>query len=448
MQVDFKALTASSKEISLTIEAEKVSKAWDKYLKKAVKYVDVPGFRRGKAPLSIVERKFGERMKEGFEQEQFEAYFEEAVKEQNIEFLGYPIVKDIKWENGQDMVLTVEIEHEPIIEFKQLENLEVTHSPLVLEEETEKYLEKLVQDSGRLMEAEVVGEEDTVDIELSVQVDGQTHTKEIKDLDESSGTLFPDFHLLKGLKIGDVVQSELKGKDLYGAHLDLGIPLEDEKTYSVSYMINAVRRMEYPNLDDDFARDLEFESISEMRTKVAEEMRLKNEHMNIEIDHGAIVSTLFVDNKFELPVRAIKLLVEQNMESYPKDYKEYMEYYLTMQLTQQFITIYILQNLRRLMPMEITPEMLDEYYTHNAILEELTLEAYKNKHKDEIKEEEDKEMAHSYFILKKLAKTATFSLPKPAEEKPLETVSEEEVPTEAETSEPAQKAQAEKGSEN
>lgn len=81
MQVEFNAINAVTKEINITIPADDAVKAWEKYLRKAAKQVDVPGFRKGKAPLSLIERTHGALLKDHFIKDSVNDYFEAAAKE-------------------------------------------------------------------------------------------------------------------------------------------------------------------------------------------------------------------------------------------------------------------------------------------------------------------------------------------------------------------------------
>lgn len=110
MQTEFKQIDATTKEIILTVEPERVDAAYQKYLQKAAKQLEVPGFRKGKAPLNMVTRLYSEKIQEHFEQDFVDEAFTEAAKEHDIHFLLYPEVKDLDWQPGSEMKITFEIE--------------------------------------------------------------------------------------------------------------------------------------------------------------------------------------------------------------------------------------------------------------------------------------------------------------------------------------------------
>ena len=436
MQVDFNAINAVTKEINITIPAEDAEKAWTKYLRKAAKQVDVPGFRKGKAPLSLIERMYSDSLKDYFFKDSVSDFFDQATQEHQINYLLFPDVKDVQWEKGSEMTIKVEIEHEPELEFKQLDNLDVPHNPITLESEVDKYLEELRQQGGRVIDVEEAIENDHLEVELSIQVGDEKITA---NANMFAGSNPPRRALpeLIGKKTGDVVEAKMDGSSIKLIAQDAKIDLDNDEQYALSIMVNSVSRVQYPELDDDFARDMEFEDMAAMRTKISEDMRLANEHKNIDIKNYAIVGKLYVDNKFDLPNKTIEYLATQEAEKHPmKEYHQFLQYQYRMQISQEMVTMYILNSLRKQVEIEITSEMTEEYIEHEAILADMTVAAYKEKNKEELASDGYKLGVQNYFILRKLAETANYFIPEPEEteaqipETETEAVEETEAPTE------------------
>jgi len=436
VQVDFNAINAVTKEINITIPAEDAEKAWTKYLRKAAKQVDVPGFRKGKAPLSLIERMYSDSLKDYFFKDSVSDFFDQATQEHQINYLLFPDVKDVQWEKGSEMTIKVEIEHEPELEFKQLDNLDVPHNPITLESEVDKYLEELRQQGGRVIDVEEAIENDHLEVELSIQVGDEKITA---NANMFAGSNPPRRALpeLIGKKTGDVVEAKMDGSSIKLIAQDAKIDLDNDEQYALSIMVNSVSRVQYPELDDDFARDMEFEDMAAMRTKISEDMRLANEHKNIDIKNYAIVGKLYVDNKFDLPNKTIEYLATQEAEKHPmKEYHQFLQYQYRMQISQEMVTMYILNSLRKQVEIEITSEMTEEYIEHEAILADMTVAAYKEKNKEELASDGYKLGVQNYFILRKLAETANYFIPEPEEteaqipETETEAVEETEAPTE------------------
>jgi trigger factor len=430
VQVDLKPINAVTKEITLTVPSDDVDKLWNKFIRKAAKQVDVPGFRKGKAPISLIERTYGDYLKEQFLKDSIADIFDEAAREHEINYLLYPDVKEVNWDKGSDMILKIEIEHEPELEFTQLDNLDVPYNPVTLESEVDKYLEELRQQSGRVVDVEKAIENDHLEVELSFAVNDETITKKA-NLFAGTNPERRALPELIGKKTGDVVEVTMQGANIKLVCQDAQVSLGNDDEYPVSIMVNSVTRVQYPELDDDFARDMDFDDMAAMRSKISEDMRLANEHKNLDIMNFAIVAKLFVDNKFELPMKTIDHIATQEAEKHPmKEYHQFLQYQYRMQVSQEMVTIYVLNTLRKQIQIEITDEMTEEYIEHEAILADNTVAAYKEKHKDEIASDAYKIGVINYFILRKLAETANFFVPEPEETPEIPEAEAEEVPTE------------------
>ncbi|MDD2228569.1 MAG: trigger factor [Candidatus Cloacimonetes bacterium] len=416
MQVEFNQVNAVTKEINISVPADKASKAYEKYLRKASRDIAVPGFRKGKAPLAMVERMHTDTLRDYFLKDYVDEIFEEVAHEHEIHFLLFPEVKDITWEKGEDMNIKVEVEHEPNVEFKQLEGLNIPHKPQVLEEEVQKYLESLVQDNGHIIDVETAILDDQVMVDISFKHGSESFTK--------TGSLFAgesmhnrSLETLVGCKTGDVIEAQLPGKTIMLVTMDASLHLEKEFSYQCSLMVNSISRMEYPAIDDEFAKDMEFDTLEQMKAKVSEDMSLKNEHININIDNYSVIAKLFVDNNFDLPHKTIEYLAEQEAEKIDNpDYKKFYVYQYRMQIAQEMVSMYIMNNLRKAVPLEVSEEMTAEYIIHEAILEDKSAEAYKEANKADLDTEEFKMAVQNYFILRQIAASSEFVIAEPEQE--------------------------------
>ncbi|PKN72013.1 MAG: hypothetical protein CVU50_08995 [Candidatus Cloacimonetes bacterium HGW-Cloacimonetes-3] len=420
MQVEFNQVNAVTKEINISVPADQAGKAFEKYLRKASRDIAVPGFRKGKAPLAMVERMHADTIKDYFLKDYVDEVFDEVAQENDIHFLLFPEVKDLSWEKGEEMKIKIEVEHEPTLEFKQLEGLSIPHKPQLLDEEITKYLQDLIQENGHIIDVETAIADDQVLVDITFKHGSESYTK--------TGTLFAGTGMhnrsleeLVGCKTGDVVEAKLAGKTIMLVTMDASTYLEKEFLYPCSIMVSSVSRMEYPALDDEFAKDMEFDSLEQMKAKIAEDMSLKNEHVNINIDNYSVITKLYVDNNFDLPHKTIEYLAEQEAGKIDNpEYKKFYVYQYRMQIAQEMVSMYIMNNLRKAIPMEVTDEMVEEYIIHEAILEDKSAEAYKEAYKDDLNSDNYKSAVQNYFILRQIATSSDFVIVEPE--------SEEEIP--------------------
>ena len=423
MQVEITPINASSKTIMMTVEPERVDKFYQKYLLKAAKDVVIPGFRKGKAPIAMVERMYADRIEDYFMKDVVDDVFDEAAREHDIHYLLYPEVKDIKWEKGTEMVITIEIETEPVLEFKQIEGLTVPHQPILLEDEINRYLEELQKENSTMVDAPKAANEDEVECEITFELNGNKIVETV--------TLEAGEQYLRGVPelldkaVGDVVETNLNGKILRFALKDLRDEIDMEQDYAVSLMINSILHKVVPALDDEFAKDMDFDSLDAMKAKIADDMRLKNEHQNLNINNSAYISKLYVDNNFPLPMKTLEHIAQQQIEGLedPK-WKDYYLYQMRMQIAQEMIHLYIINNLKRLMPVELSEADTENYIIHQAILEGITAEAFKEANKKELEGPEFVETVKNYTLLCRLSATCEYFIPEPEAQAAEETEAE------------------------
>lgn len=432
MQTEFKQIDPTTKEVVLTVEAEKVDAAYQKYLLKAAKSLEVPGFRKGKAPLNMVTRLHGDRIKDYFEKDYVDEAFGEAVREHEIHFLLYPEVKALEWQQGSEMKITLEIEHEPPVEFRQLDHLQVPFQPLVLEEEVEKFIQKLSTEHATIQDVDLATAEDMVKGHLSFELDGTPQTVETavyaddKELEGFPGKLV-------GVRTGDRLEAELDGKNLdWILPPEHGLDVDKEEKYACGFEVSAITRNVTPAIDDEFAKDMDFADLAEMRAKIAEDMKSRVEHSNIDGENSAILGKLYNDNQFPLPKKTLQYIVAQELENYDERYRHLLQKYVIDKAVQDMASMYLLAALQKQSGVEFAEEMNDVYIEHRAILEDQNPGAYREKNAEKIAGEDFREGALNYHILRGIAATCTFVEPEPEPEQPENTEFEVSQETEEE----------------
>jgi len=418
VQVDFKAINAARKEILLTVEAERAQASYRKYLNKSAAEVSIPGFRKGKAPISFVERSYGDKIRDYFMKDFVDEVFNEATKEHDINFLLYPEIKVINWEPGKEMTIKVEIETEPEVNFTQVEGIKVPYKPLELKDEVEHYIEELRKENSTVIDVESdIAEGDEVEFEAKCTLDEkpytQNYTTHINAQHEPQLT-----EAAAGKKVGDTFTVSLPHALFHHIFKDAEHKHHDGDV-EVSFMVNAIRRTQLPVIDDDFAKDLEFDNVKDMKDKITAELAEKNVLKNHNIKMNALITKLYIDNRFDLPEKTIQYLAEKELDQYnitDAQWRKYYEFQIRYQITQDFINMYLMKALRKQYVLEPNEEDIAKYIEHEAKLSDQSVEEWKEKHKQTIEDENFKETIGNFMILNKIAETCEFHI---AEDEPV-----------------------------
>ncbi len=429
MQVEIKQLDGVSKEISVTVESERVEAAYQTFLAKAARQSEVPGFRKGKAPLHMVQKLHGERVKDHFEKDFVDEIFSEVAQEHDLHFLLYPEIKSVDWDHGTEMRLVIQIEHEPEVFIKQLTGLEVPLQHIEVADEVKTFIDKLALEHATVIETQTAVANDLVELMMEWTFDDLCRWDTISTLSGREESSFAPEGLV-GMSIGDSFNAGISGRLLASKLPEPLKGLQEEQTYSGHFEVLTVRHYHVPPVDDEFAKDMDFADLAEMQDKIASELSLRILHQNYNLENRAVIAKLFGDNRFPLPPQTLRYILEQELEDTEPKYREYMQHVYLERIFADMVQLYIMKALRRnpeLLPEGITspaeadaiPEdLIEQYIEHLAILEDISVPAYKDRHGPRFAEKDFRLSAWDYHALRGIAAANVFVAPPPEPETP------------------------------
>src|SRR5699024_159889 len=262
--------------LTIDVPAEDFDQALDKAFKKVVKTVQIPGFRKGKVPRKIFEKRFGV---ESLYQDAVdivlpEAYMK-AVEETGISPVDQPEVDIEEIEKGKNLVFTAKVIVKPEVTLGEYKGLEVEEQSVeVTDEDVEQELEAQRQQHAELVVKEEgnVEEGDTVVMDFEGFMDGEAFEGgkgENHSLEIGSGQFIPGFEeQLVGKETGEESESEINFPEDYHAEELAG----KKATFKVK--IHEIKEKELPELDDEFAKDVdeEVETLDELKKKKKEQL--------------------------------------------------------------------------------------------------------------------------------------------------------------------------------
>ena len=304
-------------EMEFSVSKEVYEKAELAAYKKMVKNINVPGFRKGKAPKAIIEKMYGKGV---FFEDAINACipeaFSNAVKEAGIEVVGNPEFDLVS--NDGDVVLKAKgfVKPEVTIEgYKGIEapkNVEEVTEELV-NAEVDKARAKLARTVEVTDRAAVNG--DIANIDFEGFVDGvafEGGKGEGHDLKLGSGSFIPGFEAqIEGKNIGEEFDVNVTFPENYGAKELAG------KAAVFKTKLNAIKAEELPEADDDFAKDVsEFDTLDEYKADVKAKLAKKHEDMADREFENALVDALLEKLVAEIP----EPMFAQETENFLRDY--------------------------------------------------------------------------------------------------------------------------------
>lgn len=258
--------------LSIEVSSERFDTALDEAFKKVVKQVDVPGFRKGRVPRQIFEQRFGVESlyQDAIDLVLPEAYTE-AVTEAGIEPVAQPEIDIEHVEKGDALKFTATVTVKPEVELGEYKGLEVEVAPTeVTDEEVDQEIEATREKHADLVAIEdgEVANGDTVVMDFEGFVDGEAFEggqAENYSLEIGSGQFIPGFEdQLIGAKPGSDLEVNVEFPEEYHSEELAG------KAAMFKVKLHDVKRKDLPELDDEFAKDVNesFESFEDLKKDI------------------------------------------------------------------------------------------------------------------------------------------------------------------------------------
>ncbi len=304
--------------VALTIEtsAEEFEAAVNKaYLKMRGK-INVPGFRVGKAPRKIIEKMYGAEV---FYEEAVNIIlpdaYEDAVKEQGLETVGYPQV-ELESCTKDGVVFKCTVAVYPEVKLGQYKGLEAPKAEVkVASADVNARLKEMADRNSRLVSVErAVKKGDTADIDFEgfdngVAFDGGKG--ENFDLEIGSGSFVPGFEeQLIGMKAGEEKDIDITFPENYTPEL-AGKPV----VFHVK--VNEVKVKEVPAIDDEFAKDVsEFDTLKDLKADIKKKMTAERTEAAQRAFEDVLMAKVAEGVEADIPQEMVELQAERMMEQF------------------------------------------------------------------------------------------------------------------------------------
>jgi trigger factor len=420
MKTEIKEISPCERELTITVEAYKALQDYKKVLRNFKNLVSVPGFRKGKAPLSLVERNYGSYAKEEFYNKSIGEYYKTALDEKEINPVNQGEASNIEWEKGKDLVATFKFEVMPDVEVTKYKELEIPFEPVEFKEDM---IDSTIEDfRNRMASVEEIEEEskegDIIKAKVKFLDDEDNVTKQVdREFAVGENAYCKSFNnKMTGIKPGFEVKTKLFTKSQKSDDKDIGENIKDRE-FLVE--VESVKRKNVPVLNDEFAKDLEYESVSEMKKKVEEELKNKLEKDNEQQKKSAILNKLVEENPIEVPQSMVKNYAEQMAKPYADAYKMEVEKIAPMyheMAANNLKSHLILQEIKKIEDPEITDEDKEATIAENAANMNMEVDKYKKMYKKQIDSEDFQAAIKEKKIMKIIEESSKFvPLPKKEE---------------------------------
>jgi trigger factor len=315
--------TGISRRLQISVPPETVADYEDQAAKKYASQANLPGFRKGKAPPSMVRKKFAEAIRQEAIELVVNEAFKEAIERESLKLATQPHVHDLKFEPGQALEFELHCEVRPELTLEKIEGFEITRREgTVTDELVEEQIEKLREQKGDWAPvSEKAAPGDMVTVLLSTaDADGTLPDGKEYRLTLGGGQAIPGIEeLIMEAAPGETVERSVRWPDDFPDESQRG------STKSVRVTVKDVKRKSVPALNDDFAREVgDFDTLDALRAAVRVDMA---DHAKREADaetRGQLIEKIVEANPFEVPGSWTRQLIEGYMGMYgvPDEEKE------------------------------------------------------------------------------------------------------------------------------
>ncbi len=326
-----KELEQSAVELTLTVGAQDVQSSYDEVLKKYMKSAHIKGFRKGKVPVAVLEKKYGDALREESMLDIMDAALKEALEEIDDAHRPLPysqptLVKEdeTKLELNSDFSFSVTYDVYPKIVLNKYSEYEVEVPKVVVgEEDIQRELTGMQEQNAMVIETdESAGEKSIVTVNYWQFDDDGNEMPDTRreDFTFTIGSGYNYYHIdedVIGMKKGDAktvtkdYPEDFEVEDLAG------------KSVKLQVEIIAVKKRDIPELDDEFAQDVseKYETLADLKQDITDRMNKDLENQMKDLKISRVVNKIIEDNPFSIPDSMVEAQLEDSWNSYVARYQ-------------------------------------------------------------------------------------------------------------------------------
>ncbi len=308
-------------KIDITIPAKDAAKAYDEAVRRIAQYVNIDGFRRGKAPRTVIERQVGtERIKHEALDKLMPSVIAEAIKENNLDVITQPYITKFDYTLGQDLTVELKVETRPEVILGAYKDLKVdVESTEMPEDAFDKALQNVLSQYSTL---ELVVDRPTKETDIAViDFEGSVNGEKIEGgdaknypLDLGHSNFIPGFaEQIVGKNIGDEFEIKVTFPENYHDDKLKGQPA----VFKIK--LNEIKERKVPELNDAFAQKVgPFKTVDEFKADIQKYLDKQKETSDRQKSENAVFEKVVEAASVDIP----ETMIEREAESLTNDYKQ------------------------------------------------------------------------------------------------------------------------------
>jgi trigger factor len=374
-EVSVSEISENRREVGVIIARPTFDKKLNAAVQSLATKVELKGFRKGKAPVALVKKLYGDQIKADVIEDIWRDAFQDVVTNRALEVVGVSRFRLHDEEGSAELKIEAEFALLPRPVFAKLDGLEISV-------ETEKFNENLVEEAiqelrrraaevEEVTDRDVAVEGDLLNISYEILIDGKTHGgDDDSHVEIGSGRSLKDLEAgLIGAKLGEQREVSVTFPGDYGDQSLAG----KSATYKVS--VKRLQRMNLPEMTDDFVKEyLGEESLASFRESLTKRIKRRLDERNHSAQVDAVVKAIYDANPFEIPELMIdeqirfklKELGVEKQDDYSRRDVSQLRPFLGEIATQELIKVIVLERLVEQLEIKPDDEQVERWVEDQA----------------------------------------------------------------------------------
>jgi trigger factor len=323
MEYNVVDLSSSEKEVEIKLSYTEIQKDIETEVKKQASSIQMPGFRKGKVPLPMIKKMYGDALEYEASEKVANSFFWKIAEENKLKPIGQPSMTDLKFEPEKDLTFKVKYETIPSIDIKGYKNLSFDIPDFVVkDEEIEKEIEYIRNSNRTLEEAQIVDSNQyIIDSEITlIEKDGET-ASEIKpekmQIDLSAEGIAKEIiENANGKKVGETFNFSFK--DEHKHKHDDGV--EEVHKQEFKYLVNimGIKKIVLPELNEELIKKVTKDKVStesQLREEIKKDIQSYYDQRVEELIRSKLITEIIKNNDFVPPQSLVNNILNEYIKS-------------------------------------------------------------------------------------------------------------------------------------
>ena len=321
MKVQIERLDATRVRLDIEVPSEDVNTALSETYESLRSQVSIPGFRKGRVPVSILKSRFPEYVSTEAVRYLVAPAYEEAIDREKLNPLSQPTfeppLNELQVKENEPLSFAAMVDIRPSISLPNYEELETDKSPVdVPREDVDTYITRLQEQSATYEPIDVerpVEEKDCVRVDWECIIDGEridTESRQDVDIDLGVGAMHEKIEqALVGMQIGDTKSVDVEFPEDHSVAELAGKSAQYEVT------LHAITQKHLPALDDEFAKDLGYESYSQLFGLIWNNLVEEETSLHVDKQKAELLEQLIEKIDIAIPELLVEQYVQQTLQN-------------------------------------------------------------------------------------------------------------------------------------